>query len=267
MREQVGRLIWPLTWNEQEYGTTWDEAEDRHGRADVLEVADVIINLVTVNVTPSTVNPNGTRRFVGYRPQVPAHYVAGGYGNLPGEAQYEGVIFGDGTTVVRWLTEFRSTSVWASYDELMKVHGHADYGTVIAWLDAPNAGEAIPPTTAPHPALPDANPSSSLPVDDPPCGCACHDGTGDTQFCACDEHEPSVLSLEDRLYVALAARGEQRIGQFIENALVGWRNAGIQFFYISDEQFVEALEYAAFGDEKGLHRAERDEVRVVDTPR
>ena len=68
-----------------------------------------------------------------------------------------------------------------------------------------------------------------------------------------------ILSLEDRLLVALAARGDERFGQFIENALVGWRNAGIQFFYISDEQFVEALEYAAFGDDESLHGAEARE--------
>jgi hypothetical protein len=36
---------------------------------------------------------------------------------------------------VRWLTEFRSHSIWASWDDLEKVHGHPEYGTVIEWLD------------------------------------------------------------------------------------------------------------------------------------
>ena len=75
------------------------------------------------------------RRFVGYRPQVPQHYVEGGYGNPPDEAQYEGVQFTDGTVVIRWLSEYRSTSMWASFNDLMTVHGHADYGTRIDWLD------------------------------------------------------------------------------------------------------------------------------------
>ena len=130
-------------------------------------------------------------------------------------------------------------------------------------------GEAIPSTTEPHPALPDANPSSSLPVDDPPCGCACHDGTGDTQFCACDEHEPSVLSLEDRLLVALAARGEQRIGQLIRNAVpYVAADFATSVFYLSDEALVRAVEeYVFHEDDGGLHGAERHEYRVVDTPR
>ena len=75
------------------------------------------------------------RRFIGYRPEVPEHYIEGGYGNAGDQAQYEGVQFTDGTVACRWLTEFRSTSLWASFDEFMAVHGHADYGTRIEWLD------------------------------------------------------------------------------------------------------------------------------------
>lgn len=37
----------------------------------------------------------------------------------------EGVIFSDGTCVLRWLTEHRSTSIYASIDEVRAIHGHA----------------------------------------------------------------------------------------------------------------------------------------------
>lgn len=77
----------------------------------------------------------GFRRFIGYRPQLPEHYVEGGYGNPGDEPQYEGILFTDGSVVLRWLTEFRSTSVWITWDEMWAVHGHADYGTWIEWLD------------------------------------------------------------------------------------------------------------------------------------
>jgi len=76
------------------------------------------------------------RRFIGFRPKVPAGYIEGGYGNLPDEIQYEGVVFSDGTTVLRWTTLYRSTSVWSSFEEMEKVHGHPDYETNIEWLDA-----------------------------------------------------------------------------------------------------------------------------------
>lgn len=75
------------------------------------------------------------RRFVGFRSKVPEHYIKGGYGNQPGEAQYEGVVFSDGTTVLRWLTQYRSTSVWPNFSEMESVHGHPDYDTKIEWLD------------------------------------------------------------------------------------------------------------------------------------
>ena len=76
------------------------------------------------------------RRFIGYRPKVPAHYITGGYGNAPDEAQFEGVQFTDGTVAVRWLTQYRSTSIWPSFAEFQAVHGHAEYETRIDWLDA-----------------------------------------------------------------------------------------------------------------------------------
>lgn len=55
--------------------------------------------------------------------------------NPPDEIQFQGVVFSDGTTVLRWFTKCKSTSVWASLDEAMAVHGHPEerYGTEIIW--------------------------------------------------------------------------------------------------------------------------------------
>lgn len=77
------------------------------------------------------------RRFKVYRPDPPEHYREGGFANAPDEVQFEGVEFSDGTVAVRWLTECRSTSIWATLDDLMTVHGHPEYGTVVNWLDEP----------------------------------------------------------------------------------------------------------------------------------
>ncbi len=56
--------------------------------------------------------------------------------NDDADAQYEGVIFTDGTVALRWLTACRSTSVWANLEECLNVHGHPEYGTEIVWHDA-----------------------------------------------------------------------------------------------------------------------------------
>jgi hypothetical protein len=71
--------------------------------------------------------------FTGFRPKVPEHYIEGGYGNQPDEPQFQGVEFNDGTVVVRWLTQYRSTSVWTNFAEFQAVHGHSDYETRIVW--------------------------------------------------------------------------------------------------------------------------------------
>lgn len=36
----------------------------------------------------------------------------------------QGVVFDDGTAVIRWLTKFASTAVYNSVDELIAIHGH-----------------------------------------------------------------------------------------------------------------------------------------------
>jgi len=75
------------------------------------------------------------RRFECYRPNPPEGYREQGVANLPEEVQFEGVVFSDGTVCIRWLTQFRSHSVWQSWDDVEKVHGHPEYGTEIRWLD------------------------------------------------------------------------------------------------------------------------------------
>lgn len=75
------------------------------------------------------------RRFTCYRPNPPQEYYEQGAANAPDEVQFEGVEFSDGTVCVRWLTEFRSHSVWSSMADLERIHGHPEYGTVIKWLD------------------------------------------------------------------------------------------------------------------------------------
>jgi hypothetical protein len=75
------------------------------------------------------------RRFEVYRPNPPAAYLENGHANPPEEVQFEGVVFTDGTVAVRWLTEFRSHSLWDSLTDLEQVHGHPEYGTVFRWFD------------------------------------------------------------------------------------------------------------------------------------
>lgn len=79
------------------------------------------------------------RAFTGYRPRPPDEYVGKKLTNAGRGADYEGVIFTDGTVVVRWATQYRSHSVWASYQDFYHVHGHPEYGSVIEFTDG---GEA-----------------------------------------------------------------------------------------------------------------------------
>lgn len=56
--------------------------------------------------------------------------------NAPDQPQFEGVIWSDGTCTIRWLTAKRSTAVWSSFDDMMAIHGHPEYGSEIEWHDA-----------------------------------------------------------------------------------------------------------------------------------
>jgi hypothetical protein len=53
----------------------------------------------------------------------------------PNEPQYQGVVFADGTCVLRWVGAVGSHSVWKSFEDAMTVHGHPEprYGTEIVW--------------------------------------------------------------------------------------------------------------------------------------
>lgn len=75
------------------------------------------------------------RRFTVYRPAAPETHDAN-QKNPPDQPQFEGVIFSDGTTVLRWLTACRSCSVWADFDDMYAIHGHPEYGTYFVWHDA-----------------------------------------------------------------------------------------------------------------------------------
>jgi hypothetical protein len=75
--------------------------------------------------------------FIGYRPSPPQTYYEQGAANPPDEPQYEGVVFDDGTVAVRWLTQYRSHSIWPDYQTFYEIHGHPEYGTIIEWLPTP----------------------------------------------------------------------------------------------------------------------------------
>ncbi len=53
--------------------------------------------------------------------------------NAPDEPQFEGVVFSDGKVAIRWLTACRSVSVWDSMEDMLKIHGHPEYGSVLIW--------------------------------------------------------------------------------------------------------------------------------------
>lgn len=76
------------------------------------------------------------RRFVCYRRDMDSRETHNEKQKNPeGEAQYEGVIWSDGTVTLHWRTPLRSHSVWDSIGDCLGVHGHPEYGTEIIWLD------------------------------------------------------------------------------------------------------------------------------------
>ncbi|WP_205857235.1 hypothetical protein [Phytoactinopolyspora endophytica] len=46
-----------------------------------------------------------------------------------------GVVFADGHVALRWCSDYPATSLWASIDDLIAVHGHGD-GTSVQWIDS-----------------------------------------------------------------------------------------------------------------------------------
>ena len=73
------------------------------------------------------------RTFVMYRHEVPTDTHDESQRNAPDEVQFEGCEFSDGRVAVRWLTAKRSVSVWDCMDDLLAIHGHPEYGSVLVW--------------------------------------------------------------------------------------------------------------------------------------
>ena len=57
--------------------------------------------------------------------------------NADDEPQYEGVIFTDGTVVLRWLTKFGASEFFDNIEAALTIHGHPEYETEIIWHDGP----------------------------------------------------------------------------------------------------------------------------------
>lgn len=75
------------------------------------------------------------QRFTVYRPAVPSTTHNADQVNPPDQPQFEGVVFSDGRVALRWLTDARSVSVWDSLEDMLKIHGHPEYGTYFVWHD------------------------------------------------------------------------------------------------------------------------------------
>lgn len=73
------------------------------------------------------------RSFRMYRRNVPDATHDANQKNAPEDVQFEGVEFTDGSVAIRWMTAKRSTSVWASMDDMLAIHGHPEYGSELVW--------------------------------------------------------------------------------------------------------------------------------------
>ena len=73
-------------------------------------------------------------RFTVYRPNVPETHTAD-QKNAPDEPQFEGVVFSTGKVVLQWLTASKSVSVFDCMDDMIRIHGHPEYGTYFVWHD------------------------------------------------------------------------------------------------------------------------------------
>lgn len=75
------------------------------------------------------------KRFTMYRKATPTETHNSDQVNPPDQPQFEGVVFSDGYVAMRWLTAKRSVSVWQSMEDLLAIHGHPEYGSVLVWHD------------------------------------------------------------------------------------------------------------------------------------
>lgn len=85
------------------------------------------------------------RTFTMFRPNVPDATHNADQKNAPDQPQFQGVVFDDGTVSIRWMTAKRSTSLWASMEDMLAIHGHPEYGSILRW-DCPTC------PTCPDPA-------------------------------------------------------------------------------------------------------------------
>jgi hypothetical protein len=75
------------------------------------------------------------RAFTMYRHNVPKETHNELQANPPDQPQFEGVIWSDGTCTIRWMTARGSTAVWASFEDMLAIHGHPEYGSYLVWHD------------------------------------------------------------------------------------------------------------------------------------
>lgn len=72
------------------------------------------------------------KTFTVYRKSIPEHHNEN-QANPPDQPQFEGVVFSDKTVAIRWLTPKKSVSFWDNFEDMMAVHGHPEYDTVVDW--------------------------------------------------------------------------------------------------------------------------------------
>ena len=75
------------------------------------------------------------KRFQMFRRNVPDATHNADQKNAPDEVQFEGVVFSDGRVAIRWLTACRSTACWDNFEDMLRIHGHPEYGSVLVWVD------------------------------------------------------------------------------------------------------------------------------------
>ena len=83
------------------------------------------------------------RTFTMYRREIPTETHDENQRNEPDEPQFEGVVFSDGRVAVRWLTTKRSVSVWDCMEDLLAIHGHPEYGSILVWHDKDSVMEEV----------------------------------------------------------------------------------------------------------------------------
>jgi hypothetical protein len=83
----------------------------------------------TTEIFPGAVGAvrSGMRRFLLDRLEDISHVSGTGF-------IAQGVVFGDGTAVLRWTVALKSTAIYDSMDDLLAIHGH-DGKTRVCYLD------------------------------------------------------------------------------------------------------------------------------------